>query len=288
MQRLIFRILCAFWLVCAVAQAQGPLRLVLITPTATLDQSGAAVQLHAYQTFLRGNVLRADVTSNVVWSSSDSSIASVDSTGLLTPGATLGTVVISARTSSGPAATGTISLQVGPPRLTSITVLPANASVHAGFNQQFSAIGNYSNGTSQDITAQVTWDSTPTNVATIVSTGAGAGNANGAGVGTATITAKDQATNVAGSASLTVDAAVLQSIDVQPQGGSIAAGLFVQFSATGNFSDGASSDITSAVTWTSDNLAAATISSSGVATAVATGSSNISASDSGISGSAVL
>ena len=85
MQRHIFRILCAFWLVCAVAQAQGPLRLVVTSPLATLDQSGAGVQLRAYQMFLRGNVLRTDVTSNVVWSSSDSSIASVDSNGLLAP-----------------------------------------------------------------------------------------------------------------------------------------------------------------------------------------------------------
>src|SRR5438105_2844167 len=283
-----FRLQCVLWLACAIAQAQGPLRLVLTTPSATLDQSGAAVQLHAYQTFLRGTAFKADVTNNVFWSSSDSSIASINSAGLVTPGATIGTVVISARTTSGPAARASITLSVTAPTLTSITVLPAGASVHAGLSQQFSAIGNYSNGSSQDITNQVTWDSIPSNVATIVSSGAGAGNATGAGIGTASISAKDPATNVTGSTMLTVDAAILQSIDVQPKGDNIAAGLYVQFSATGSFSDGSSSDITSTVTWASDNLAAVTISSGGVATAVAAGSSTISASSGSISGSAPL
>src|SRR5437660_1575452 len=162
------------------------------------------------------------------------------------------------------------------------------AMAHAGLSQQFSAIGNYSNGSSQDITNQVTWDSIPPNVATIVSSGAGAGNATGVGIGTASISAKDPATNVTGSTMLTVDAAILQSIDVQPAGDNIAAGLYVQFSATGGFSDGSSSDITSTVTWASDNPAAATISSGGVATAVAAGSSTISASSGSVTGSAPL
>src|SRR5438477_1555308 len=283
-----FRLQCVLWLACALAHAQGPLGLVLTTPSATLDQSGAGVQLHAYQTFLRGTAFKADVTNNVFWSSSDSSIASINSAGLVTPGATIGTVVISARTTSGPAARASITLSVTAPTLTSITVLPANASVHAGLSQQFSAIGTYSNGSSQDITNQVTWDSIPSNVATIVSSGAGAGNATGAGMGTASISAKDPATNVTGSTMLTVDAAILQSIDVQPKGDNIAAGLYVQFSATGSFSDGSSSDITSTVTWASDNLAAVTISSGGVATAVAAGSSTISASSGSITGSAPL
>src|SRR5207253_2217030 len=288
MQRHMFRLQCVLWLACAIAHAQGPLRLVLTTPSATLDQSGAGVQLHAYQTFLRGTAFKADVTNNVFWSSSDSSIASINSAGLVTPGATIGTVVISARTSSGPAARASITLSVTAPTLTSITVLPAGASVHAGLSQQFSAIGDYSNGSSQDITNQVTWDSIPSNVATIVSSGAGAVNATGAGIGTASISAKDPATNVTGSTMLTVDAAILQSIDVQPAGDNIAAGLYVQFSATGSFSDGSSSDITSTVTWASDNPAAATISSSGVATAVAAGSSTISASSGSITGSVTL
>src|SRR5919109_4125029 len=111
MRRQIFCLL-SIVCVCALAHAQGPLRLVITSPTATLDQSGSPVQLHAYEAFLRGNGFRADVTNNVVWSSSDSSIASIDSTGLVTPGANLGSVVIYARTISGPAASGTITVAV--------------------------------------------------------------------------------------------------------------------------------------------------------------------------------
>ena len=55
-----------------------------------------------------------------------------------------------------------------PVTLSSMTVAPANSTITTGSSQQFTATGFYSNGTSQDLTSQVTWASADTGVATII------------------------------------------------------------------------------------------------------------------------
>lgn len=77
----------------------------------------------------------------------------------------------------------------------------------------------------------------------------------------------------------------LQSIAVSPQGGSVAAGLAQQFSATGTFSDGSSRPLTS-VTWASSDTTVATIDSTGFATTLKQGAVNVSATSGAISGKA--
>ncbi len=72
-----------------------------------------------------------------------------------------------------------------PPTLNSIAVTPVNPSIPTGATQQFTATGNYSDGSTQNLTSQVTWTSSSTSVATINS----AGLASGVAPGTTTITA---------------------------------------------------------------------------------------------------
>jgi hypothetical protein len=55
--------------------------------------------------------------------------------------------------------------------LTSITVTLANLSLPVNSPQQYSATGNYSNGTQQNLTASATWTSSSPSVATISATG---------------------------------------------------------------------------------------------------------------------
>ena len=72
------------------------------------------------------------------------------------------------------------------PTLSSLAVTPANPTIQVGAAQQFAATGTYSDGTTQNLTSQVTWASTKPAVATI---SANSGLATGAGVGTSTISA---------------------------------------------------------------------------------------------------
>ncbi|MGA2160531.1 MAG: Ig-like domain-containing protein, partial [Dehalococcoidia bacterium] len=126
-----------------------------------------------------------------------------------------------------------------------------------GSTQQLTVTGTFSDGTTHDITTQVTWSSSNPAAATISTSGL----ATAVAAGTTTITATSG--TVSGSTILTVGSATLSSIAVTPANPNVTGGATQQFTATGTFSDGTTQDITSSVTWTSSNPAAATISTSG-------------------------
>jgi len=80
----------------------------------------------------------------------------------------------------------------------------------------------------------------------------------------------------------------LLSIAVTPSTPTILTGTTQQFTATGTYSDGSTQNLTSQTTWASSNTSVATITSTGLATAVNPGSTTISATLSGITGSTTL
>jgi Bacterial Ig-like domain (group 2) len=114
--------------------------------------------------------------------------------------------------------------------LQSIAVTPANPTVGKGLTQQFTATGTYSDNSTPNLTAQVTWASATPSVA-IGATGL----ATPVNTGTSTISASLGA--VSGSTVLTVTAAVQQSIAVTPANPTVGKGLTQQFTATGTYSD---------------------------------------------------
>src|SRR3954447_14921868 len=83
---------------------------------------------------------------------------------------------------------GTIKV-VGAAAPVSITVMPPSPGIAPGSTLQFMAMGNSPDGTSQDITTQVTWASANSAVATISNASGSQGQATGVSVGTSTITA---------------------------------------------------------------------------------------------------
>lgn len=176
------------------------------------------------------------------------------------------------------------------PTLISITVSPANKQLPLGLTQQYTATGNYSNGTSQNITAQVTWfappapigEPRPPPIATISASGLATATAAGSTTITATLG------SISGTTQLFVTSASLVSITVSPATPTVTQYLTQQFTATGNYSDGSTQNLTSSVTWSSGTMSVATISSTGLATAVAGGTSTITATKGVISGSTTL
>ncbi len=176
------------------------------------------------------------------------------------------------------------SATVAAATLSSIAVIPISPIVGGlGSTQQFTATGTYSDGSTMNITSQVTWASSNTAVATITS----AGLATSVAAGIANITATLSGITST-SVTLTVIAPTLSSITVIPASPSnLAAGLTQQFIANGTYSDSSTVNITSQVTWASSNTAAATVSLAGLATGVAAGSANITAALSGVTSPAV-
>ena len=170
--------------------------------------------------------------------------------------------------------------------LVSIAVTPANSFVAQGTTLQFIATGTFSDNTTQNLTAMVTWTSSNTGVATVSTTGL----ATSAATGATTITAASG--SISGSATLTVSAATLVSIAVTPANPIIAVGATEQFTATGTFSDGTTQNLTTSATWSSSATSVATISnaadSNGKAAAVGSGTTTITATFGSISGSDTL
>lgn len=82
--------------------------------------------------------------------------------------------------------------------------------------------------------------------------------------------------------------ASLVSLSVTPGSASVPQGSGQQYTATGTYSDGGTSNLTSSVTWSSSNTTVATINSSGFASALTAGTTTIGASSGTINGSASL
>jgi hypothetical protein len=88
--------------------------------------------------------------------------------------------------------------------------------------------------------------------------------------------------------SAAVISAPLQSITVTPSHPTLAAGQTQQFTATGTFSNNTTQNLTSQVTWASATTMVASITTGGLASARVVGTTTISATFNGISGSTVL
>ena len=146
---------------------------------------------------------------------------------------------------------GETTLTVTDATLVSIEVSPAAPSIANGLTQQFTATGRYTDDSTQDLTATVTWAPPTTTVATVSNAADSNGLATAAGAGGTTVSAISGA--VSGGATLTVTDATLVSIEVSPADPSIANGLTQQFTATGRYTDNSTQDLTTAVTWDSSD-----------------------------------
>ena len=253
---------------------------VAVTPLNPTLAKGLTQSFTATGTFTDGSA--QNLTATASWSTSSPTVASISASGAATA-LTTGTSAIVATVSG---KSGGTTLTVAPAALVSIAVTPSNPSIALGTSRQFTATGTYTDASTQDLTASVTWASSATNVATI----SAAGLASSMALGITTITAQIGA--IGGSTALTVTPAVLTGIAVTPANPAIALGRSTQFAATGVFSDGSNQDITATVSWTSSDASVATISMAsqtrGLGTSVGVGSTTIAATLSSITGSTTL
>lgn len=233
-----------------------------------------------------------DITGKVAWTSSNTGAVSINSGGAtagLATGNAVGVALITATYGSGQnAPAGFVTLIVNP-LLQSVTVLPAAANIAKSTTQQFTAIGLYSDGSTQDLTSQSStqWACAPTGIASSIANGlAKVAATTGSCSVTATVTLSNGTTVVNSPAStLTVGAQGTSSLVVTPAVPNDPTGVPVQFRATALFSDNSVQDVTSApaTTWSSSATAVAIKPSAGLTTTVSAGSTTISAKFSGTS-----
>ncbi|MDH5517052.1 MAG: Ig-like domain-containing protein [Gammaproteobacteria bacterium] len=216
-----------------------------------------------------------NLTTQVSWISSNDAIAEVSASGLVTANA----VGLSAITASLDGVSGVSTITVTPATLASISVTPSVVSLANGRSVNLQATGVYSDLSNQDLTTQVSWQSS--NGAVIEVTPAGLATAL-SGSGSATISA--HLNSISGSSVITATTATLDTITITPSVSTLAKGSSLSLQATGVYSDLSSQDLSSQVSWYSADSSIAEVTPAGLVTAKLQGSTTISASLAGVSG----
>ncbi|HTA74824.1 MAG TPA: Ig-like domain-containing protein [Gemmatimonadaceae bacterium] len=231
---------------------------VSVNPSTVTLNPGNTAQLTAVAMDSLGNVL---ANQTVTWSSSNTSVATVSATGLLSA-VTVGSAVISATAGGKSGFANVAVVAASPASVASVTVSPATASITAGKTVQLTAtlkdsVGNVLGGRT------VTWSSSNPSVATVSSNGV----VTGVAAGTATISAASGGQQ--GSAQITVNAVVVSSVQVSPGWANLSARQTLQLTATpldanGNPMGGVT------IAWLSNAPSLASVSSSGLVTVLST------------------
>jgi len=237
---------------------------ISVTPDDMTLAIGVGQQYIASAIYSDGSI--QDLVTGVTWTSSNTSVATIDGNGLAT--------TLAAGSTNITATVGTFTdssvITVVAAHLQSITLTPTNVTMAAGTQQQFTASGNFDDGSTQVLTSAL-WSSSALSVLTV--------DANGLGiaVGPGTSTVSVTSGTVSASTSVTVSTATLVSLAVAPVNSSMPDDATKQFSATGTFSDNSTQDVTQSVLWSSSTPAVATITNLGLVTSVSTGSTTITA-----------
>jgi trimeric autotransporter adhesin len=244
------------------------------------------------------SALTAGTPLSLPSTSSLASISNSDGTrGKLTAQA-VGTVSVVAVQNS---ISGSISANIGVAVLQNISVTSDNLSKPKGFTEQFKATGVYSDGTTQDLSSQVSWKADSngdglddSSVVSVSNESATKGKITSMGIGSAVVTATIN--GFSSTKTFTVSPAIILSVQFQNSleqptpTGSVAAGLTDSIKAIATYSDNTIQDISSNVTWMADsngdgkndNLVA-TVDANGFVRTVAPGTVQIIGTINGIS-----
>jgi uncharacterized protein YjdB len=236
---------------------------------------GQASQLTATETLSGGTT--QDVTTMSAWQSSNSSVATVSSTGLVTAVAT-GAATITA-TYQGTA--GTQLVAVSTTTVASMLIL-GPGSLGTGQTSQLIATASLLGGMTQIVTNAAAWQSSNPRVANVSSSGL----LTAVGPGTTTITASYLGR--AGTLAVTVNDTVTSILLFGASSLTASGSQTSQFIAAAMMSSGPEQIVTNAAAWVSSNPGVATVSSTGLVTAVAAGATTITATYNGVVGTAAL
>jgi hypothetical protein len=157
---------------------------ITVTPANPSIAPGTTEQFTAIGTY--SDASNRDITTSVTWNSSNTGFATIDTAGLATAVAT-GNATITASSGS---ITGSTILTVTSATIKFLVVTPASpASIALGATQQFTAMGTFSDSTTQVLTTLVSWSSSLPSVATISNSSGSNGLATSFATGTTTIKA---------------------------------------------------------------------------------------------------
>ena len=220
-----------------------------------------------------------DVTGSVSWTSGDNAVAAVDKRGRAT-GLAAGSADIAATLSrDGERFTGNGQLTVQPAAVVveEVVVDPPTATVLVGGSQQFRARTHLSDGSSHDVTDEVSWTVSAPAVAHVDSAGLATGDADGRSEITATLLFEGTAFRGSGRLTVQPPAVTIVEVRVLPPAARVFVGGKQQFTAEALLSDGSTVDITRDASWQTEDRAIASVDAIGRATGLASGATGITA-----------
>lgn len=211
------------------------------------------------------------VTDSVEWDVLDDSIVKITDVGLLS-GMSEGETTLLAKKDG--IVSNTVNLNITGAVIEDITVSPQSSNIASGQTVQLTANAVYSdNPTPQDVSNQVSWQSSDDLVATVSTTGVITGNS----VGSAQIIASNGGVD-SSAVTVNVTPAIPTQVTVNPSSVNVAKGQTQQLSATVNYSDGKTSDTTPVLWLTDDATIASVLPDTGLLRAEGEGNTKVRAS----------
>jgi uncharacterized protein YjdB len=234
-----------------------------ISPPSLTLAIGSSQQLSVTGTYTDDSV--EDVDSLVTWQSSDSSVATISTAGVV--------LAISAGSTSVTASLQGVSetIQVTVlPNLVSLSINDVSSNLKASDTFQLIVTGIYSDASTQNLTASTTWSVTDTSVLRITS----AGLVTGLSAGTTMVTAAYA--GLAVERNITVKD--LLKLLISPTSVTLTMASSKQLDVSGQYTDESVEAVDSLVTWQSSDPSIADISASGSVLAISAGTITVSAS----------
>jgi uncharacterized protein YjdB len=251
----------------------GPLAAITLTPTSLSLVVGGTQQVIATALDASGTVLSG---VSISWSSANSSVATVNQSGLVA-GAGAGNTTVTASSGSVSASVPVTVTAPAPGPLHTITVSPSSPTVNVGSTTTLTATARDASGSVLPGTA-ITWQTGNAAVATVSSSGV----VTGVAPGTVAITASSG--GVTGSATVTVQLAPIARITLSPTNPQLRTGDFLQMTAT--LYDAQDNVLTGrTVTWSSSDNSKFTVDANGLVHALKKGTETVTASSGGRSAS---
>jgi hypothetical protein len=153
--------------------------------------------------------------------------------------------------------TADATLEVIAPAVLSIDVLPRDSMLTVGGKQQLIAVANYSNDSSKDVTSEATWSSANGSIVG-VNDDLAKGMITGLKIGSTEVSV--ELGQIGGSATVSVVAAKLVSLEISPLNPAIPKGTLAQFQAIGVYNNGDRVDMTAQVVWQAADIRIAQLS----------------------------
>lgn len=255
---------------------------ITFRPTAANIAVLSSLQVLAIGNFSDGST--QFITEVATWSSSNSGVAAVNTSGNVL-GAATGAATITAMLGG---VSGTANLNVED--VTSLAVTPPPSSLPVGVVAHLQAVATLTDGTTDNVNASTTWTSSAPTVALAGDASDTRSLVYGLTPGTALIGVLFEP-QIA-SAQVTFDSATLTSLTLTPvpaNGSGIPINGTQDYKLTGNFSDGTQQVlVNSQAQWSSADVTIAIVSQTGVATPISAGTTTIKAQYGGMSATASL